>query len=147
MNSVWKALGSKLKEAIVSVMPVSLLVFALSCFGLGLVGEGASFLVLCFWACVGRLGLGLLLPALSTGSLDVLSAEELAQGAGAITFVRQLGGAFGVNLVTFFLEWRHLAGGGDHAANAWAFQQTFWLVTLLFLLAIWPALGVRATKA
>ncbi|QZX81566.1 DHA2 family efflux MFS transporter permease subunit [Metapseudomonas otitidis] len=124
-----------------------LLVFALSCFGLGLVGEGASFLVLCFWACVGRLGLGLLLPALSTGSLDVLSAEELAQGAGAITFVRQLGGAFGVNLVTFFLEWRHLAGGGDHAANAWAFQQTFWLVTLLFLLAIWPALGVRATKA
>ena len=30
MNSVWKALGSKLKEALVSVMPVSLLVFALS---------------------------------------------------------------------------------------------------------------------
>ena len=30
MNSVWKSLGSKLKEALISVMPVSLLVFALS---------------------------------------------------------------------------------------------------------------------
>ncbi len=30
MNSVWKSLGSKLKEALFSVMPVSLLVFALS---------------------------------------------------------------------------------------------------------------------
>ena len=30
MNSVWKSLGSKLKESLISVMPVSLLVFALS---------------------------------------------------------------------------------------------------------------------
>ena len=30
MNSVWKSLGSKLKEALISVMPVSLLVFVLS---------------------------------------------------------------------------------------------------------------------
>ena len=30
MNSVWKSLGSKLKEALISVMPVSILVFALS---------------------------------------------------------------------------------------------------------------------
>ncbi len=137
-------LSDKLSAALLLV--AGLLVFALSSLGLGLVDSGASFLVLCFWACLGRLGLGLLLPALSTGSLDVLSAEELALGAGAITFVRQLGGAFGVNLMTFFLEWRYHAGGGDLQAEALAFQQTFWLVAGLFLLAVWPAWGVRATK-
>ncbi|MNH40696.1 hypothetical protein D3C79_1020520 [compost metagenome] len=103
--------------------------------------------MLCAWACVGRLGLGLLLPALSTGSLDILSAEELALGAGAITFVRQLGGAFGINLLTFFLEWRHVAGGGDALAEALAFEQSFWLVALLFLVAVIPASGVRPARA
>ncbi|PTU74810.1 DHA2 family efflux MFS transporter permease subunit [Pseudomonas mangrovi] len=120
-----------------------LLIFALSMAGLGWVEQGSSFLVLCLWACLGRFGLGLLLPALSTGSMDVLSPEELSQGAGAITFVRQLGGAFGINLLTYFLEWRHLAEGTGTAANAEAFRQTFWLVALLFLLAAVPALGVR----
>ncbi|MOA48100.1 hypothetical protein D3C78_1707960 [compost metagenome] len=100
----------------------------------------------CVWACVGRLGLGLLLPAMSTGALDVLNPEELALGAGAITFVRQLGGAFGVNLLTYFLEWRHAASGGDAAAEALAFEQSFWLVAVLFLLAVIPARGVRPAR-
>lgn len=129
-----------------SMLVVGLLVFALSSAALGLMGAGASFLVLCGWACVGRLGLGLLLPALSTGSLDILSAEELALGAGAITFVRQLGGAFGINLLTFFLEWRHVAAGGDALAEALAFEQSFWLVALLFLVAVIPAWGVRPAR-
>lgn len=120
-----------------------LLIFALSMAGLGWLEQGSSFLVLCLWACLGRFGLGLLLPALGTGSMDVLSPEELTQGAGAITFVRQLGGAFGINLLTYFLEWRHLAEGGGVEADASAFRQTFWLVAVLFALAAIPALGVR----
>ncbi len=123
-----------------------LLVFALSAAGLGWLEPGASFLVLCFWACIGRVGLGLLLPALSTGSLDILSQEELAQGAGAITFVRQLGGAFGVNLLTFFLEWRHQREGADSAAEALAFQQSFWLMGAVFAITVLAAWGVKTTK-
>ncbi|MHA6493862.1 DHA2 family efflux MFS transporter permease subunit [Pseudomonas borbori] len=124
-----------------------LLVFALSSAGLGWIGPGASFVELCFWACVGRVGLGLLLPALSTGSLDILSAEELAQGAGAITFVRQLGGAFGVNLLTFFLEWRHRHEGADRAAEALAFQQSFWLMGAVFALTVLAAWGMRRNRS
>ncbi|MCY1533774.1 drug resistance MFS transporter, drug:H+ antiporter-2 (14 Spanner) (DHA2) family [compost metagenome] len=123
-----------------------LLVFALSAAGMGWLEQGASFAVLCFWACVGRVGLGLLLPALSTGSLDILGQEELAQGAGAITFVRQLGGAFGVNLLTFFLEWRHDREGGDLAAEALAFQQSFWLMAAVFALTVLAARKVSSTK-
>ena len=129
-----------------SLLIAGLLVFALSGAGLGWLEPGASFVVLCFWACVGRVGLGLLLPALSTGSLDILSQEELAQGAGAITFVRQLGGAFGVNLLTFFLEWRHAREGGDAPGEALAFQQSFWLMGAVFALTVLAALGVKATK-
>jgi EmrB/QacA subfamily drug resistance transporter len=123
-----------------------LLIFALSAVGLGWLQPGASFLLLCFWACVGRIGLGLLLPALSTGSLDILSPQELAQGAGAITFVRQLGGAFGVNLLTFFLEWRHDVEGGHAAAEAQAFQQSFWLMAAVFALTALAARGVRSAN-
>ncbi|MBT8768965.1 DHA2 family efflux MFS transporter permease subunit [Metapseudomonas boanensis] len=137
-------LSDRLSAAV--LLAVGLLVFALSSAALGAAGTGSSFLVLCFWACVGRVGLGLLLPALSTGSLDILSPQELALGAGTITFVRQLGGAFGVNLLTFFLEWRHLAAGGDSAAEAQAFEQCFWLVGILFMSAVIPAWGVRAAK-
>ena len=61
--------------------------------------------------------------------------------------MRQLGGAFGINLLTYFLEWRHLAEGTGVAADAVAFRQTFWLVALLFLLAAVPALGVRQYPA
>ena len=137
-------LSDRLSAALLLV--AGLLVFACSAAGLGWAGQGASFAVLCFWACVGRLGLGLVLPALSTGSLDILSPDELARGAGAITFMRQLGGAFGVNLLTYFLEWRHAAGGLSGQAELWAFQQSFWLMAALFLLALIPAWGIRVTE-
>ncbi len=125
------------------LLGLGLLICALSAAGLALIGPGASFLALCVWACIGRIGLGLLLPALSTASLDMLGPEELAEGAGAITFVRQLGGALGVNLLTFFLEWRHGAQGGDGAAELSAFQQSFALMALVFALTLLAARGVR----
>lgn len=137
-------LSDRLSAAVLLISGV--LVFALSAAGFGWLEPGASFAVLCFWACLGRVGLGILLPALSTASLDMLSQEELAQGAGAITFVRQLGGAFGVNLLTFFLEWRHRSEGADLAAEAVAFQQSFWVMAAVFALTVLAAWNVRSTK-
>ncbi|MGV8844119.1 MAG: DHA2 family efflux MFS transporter permease subunit [Pseudomonas sp.] len=137
-------LSDRLSAALLLV--TGLLVFALSMAGLGWAAQGASFALLCFWASVGRLGLGLLLPALNTSSLDILTADELAHGAGAITFMRQLGGAVGVSLLTCFIEWRHVAGGATVVAQALAFEQGFWLVAGLFILAILPAWGVRGSR-
>jgi EmrB/QacA subfamily drug resistance transporter len=137
-------LSDRLSAAL--LLSLGLLAFAVSAVGFALIAPGASFLVLCLWACLGRSGLALMLPALSTGSLDMLKPEELAQGTGAITFVRQLGGAFGVNLMTFFLEWRHAAEGGDSLAEMVAFKQTFWLVALIFLVTILAARGVKLTR-
>ncbi|WP_341303405.1 DHA2 family efflux MFS transporter permease subunit [Pseudomonas sp. TMP25] len=137
-------LSDRLSAAV--LLCAGLLIFALSAAGLAWIEQGASFLLLCFWASVGRIGLGILLPALSTGSLDILSPEELAQGAGAITFVRQLGGAFGVNLLTFFLEWRYSAEGGNQFAEMLAFKQSFWLVAAVFAVTVIAAWGVKSAR-
>lgn len=137
-------LSDRLSTAVLLVS--GLLMLALSSFGLGWLEPGASFLVLCCWACVGRVGLGILLPALSTGALDILGREQLAHGAGAITFVRQLGGAFGVNLLTFFLEWRHRREGGDFSAEVVAFQQSYLLMGALFVLTVLAAWNIRPSQ-
>jgi len=55
---------------------------------------------------LGRIGLGVMMPALNAGALSVLAPAMLAQGTGTINFVRQLGGAFGVSLLAAATEVR-----------------------------------------
>src|SRR5260370_15757724 len=64
-----------------------------------------------FWTLVGmvmlsRLGLGFINPALNVSSLRALPADKVRQGAGVANFMRQLGGAFGINLMVAFCEVR-----------------------------------------
>ena len=65
-----------------------------------------TFWTLAWWTVISRIGLGLVFPSLTAGSLKVLPRELIAQGSGAMNFIRQLGGAFGVNLLAVFLERR-----------------------------------------
>lgn len=121
-----------------------LILFALSIiwFGFFAVGTGAMWLAI--WAGIGRAGLGLLSPAINTASLQSLAKDDLAYGAGAITFVRQIGGAFGINLLTAFLQWRytHLEGAEEGLLSV-AYEHTFLLFGAAFLLALWPAWRLR----
>src|SRR3546814_15176152 len=55
---------------------------------------------------LGLIGLGFTMPSLNAGALKALPMTQLGQGSGAINFVRQLGGAFGVNLLSIALERR-----------------------------------------
>jgi EmrB/QacA subfamily drug resistance transporter len=64
-----------------------------------------------FWTLVGmvmvsRLGLGFINPSLNASSLKALPADKVRQGAGIANFMRQLGGAFGINLMVAFFEVR-----------------------------------------
>ena len=58
-----------------------------------------------------------------------------------VNFVRQLGGAIGVNLLAVVLEWRSGAPGLADAARP--FHECFAIVTLAFALAIVPAWFIR----
>src|SRR5947199_4034255 len=65
----------------------------------------------CFWPLVLRgVGLGLLFVPLTTMALSGLRGKDIAQGAGLTNMIRQLGGSFGIALVTTFIQlrsWTH----------------------------------------
>jgi predicted MFS family arabinose efflux permease len=131
------------------LVAAGLALLALSFALMASVGPGTALLVLMLWAVVGRIGLGLVLPALTLGAVPGLDAQVIPQAASAINFLRQLGGAIGVSLVGIFLEWRlrvH-ALAGESALPA--FADTFWLVAGLIAAATLAAVRMRfsGTKA
>ena len=69
------------------------------------------------WIVLGRIGLGLITPSLNAGALRALAPELLAQGSGALNFVRQFGGAMGVNLLSVLID-RRTTFHGDALAQA-----------------------------
>ncbi len=89
--------------------PNRLIIIGLPLFGVSaLLMAGASvdtpFWQFAWWLIISRMGVGLVFTPLTTASLRVLPPELLAQGSGTINFIRQLGGAFGVNLLAFTLD-------------------------------------------
>jgi MFS transporter, DHA2 family, multidrug resistance protein len=83
-----------------------MIIFAWSSWLMAQVDANTAFWLLAWWTVLSRIGLGLVFPALSAASLRVLPAALVAQGSGAVNFTRQLGGAFGVNLLAVALERR-----------------------------------------
>jgi DHA2 family multidrug resistance protein len=90
-----------------------------------------------FWTLVGfvmtsRLGLGFINPSLNSSALKVLPADKVRQGAGIANFMRQLGGAFGTNLLVALFEVRtHFHAEALTATQDWANQTSLRLVTLV----------------
>jgi MFS family permease len=83
-----------------------LVCFGVSAYWLGSVDANTPFWSIAWCVVVSRIGLGLIKPALNVTALRALRPELLGQGAGMINFSRQLGGAFGVNLLSVVLDRR-----------------------------------------
>lgn len=101
-------LAGRLTDGLPHYAPVlfGLLVFAFSSWLMAAADIDTSFWEFAMWLMVGRMGLGFIMPGLSAGALQVLPLSLISQGSGGINFVRQLGGALGVNLLAVFLEFR-----------------------------------------
>ncbi len=89
--------------------PYLLIILGLILFGWsGFLMTGADtstdFWEFTWWVLIGRLGLGCISPALNSGAVQVLELEQMGHGAGNINFMRQLGGAVGVSLLSVHLE-------------------------------------------
>jgi len=80
--------------------------FALSSFLLARVDMNTPFFDIAFWTLLGRIGLSFIFPVLNAAALRPLPWEDLAHGSGIVNFLRQLGGAFGVNLLAIFHQRR-----------------------------------------
>ena len=83
-----------------------LVCFALSSYWLSDVDVNSAFWTVAGCVMLSRVGLALIKPSLNVTALKSLRPELLGQGAGMINFARQLGGAFGVNLLSVMLDRR-----------------------------------------
>lgn len=83
---------------------VGLMLFATSFFLLSFADVDTDFVTLAIWIMISRMGMGLIFPSLSAGSLRLLPLNMLSQGSSTMNFTRQLGGAFGVNLLAVLLD-------------------------------------------
>ncbi|XHR29666.1 MAG: DHA2 family efflux MFS transporter permease subunit [Chthoniobacteraceae bacterium] len=91
---------------------VGLGIFGVSNWLCGGVDVDTPFWLFALWIVVGRIGLGMITPSLNAGALRALPHALLAQGSGTVNFVRQLGGALGVNLLSVIIDRR----GAFHGA-------------------------------
>jgi DHA2 family multidrug resistance protein len=125
-----------------------LIVLSLSFFSLSRGSSATTFLTLVWLVILGRIGLGFVLPALNLGALRGLDEELVIQGASAINFLRQLGGAIGVSLIGIVLEWRLAVRGAPlhrdgQGAGIAAFNETLMLVAALCAIAVLAAWRMR----
>src|SRR5436853_7536398 len=81
---------------------------------------------------VSRLGLGFINPSLNASSLKAVPADKVRQGAGIANFRRQLGVAFGINLMVAFFEVRtHFHAEALTATQDWGNPTTARLLVLI----------------
>jgi len=65
-----------------------------------------SFFTFAWWMAIGRIGIGFAFPPMSMAGVRSVPAELVGQASGVLNFMRQLGGAFGVNLCSLILAQR-----------------------------------------
>jgi MFS transporter, DHA2 family, multidrug resistance protein len=83
-----------------------LIFFAISAFWLAGVDTNMPFWVVAFAVVISRIGMAFIKPALNVTALRALQPGQISQGSGMINFSRQIGGAFGVNLLSVMLDRR-----------------------------------------
>lgn len=124
-----------------SLVLFGIVVFALSAVLFAVTGHLVGFGWLAFWAILGRIGIGFMLPALSTGAMNPLPPELMGAGSSTINFARQLGGALGVNIVALTIEFGEHQGGLPTFS---AFQSAWWLVAVFVAVAAIPVWKMRS---
>lgn len=142
MLAVALPLGGHLTDrgGAVTAMLTGLALFAVASFLLGGNIQTPLALVWIAWTSLSRLGLGLIVPGLNQSAVGSVPPQHINQATATTNFLRQLGGALGVSLVSQFLGWREL-----HESLPTAFAQTYMLTGVIFLLAMIP--GWRMTHA
>lgn len=120
-----------------------LLVFGLSFLYFGLRGSVVSYAEILGDTMIGRVGLGLIIPALTLATLRHLQPRLMGEASMVNNYVRQLGGVLGIAIVAVFVEWRIAVHGGTPQGIDAAYSEAFLLLTATFLLATVAALRMK----
>jgi EmrB/QacA subfamily drug resistance transporter len=110
------------------------------------VNEHSPYFALLLWVALGRIGLSLILPALSIGTVRGLKPAEIPQATSMSSFMRQLGGVIGISLVGIALESRLRAHGVELASpgpvdsnRLAAFDEIFVFLAIVSFTAVFAA--------
>jgi EmrB/QacA subfamily drug resistance transporter len=126
------------------IVGIGLAFFIASMVLIGLADTRTAVAWLIVWMLLGRLGVGLMMPPVTTASLGLLPDSLLDRGSGIINFGRQIGGALGVNLSAILAQYasdfyRFRYPGLDKARVFEAgFDYAFVALALVFIAAFWP---------
>ncbi len=128
--------------------------FILSCAFLGRIDAATTIPWLLLWILVGRVGLGLMMPSVTAGSLLLLEPQRVPQASGTINFGRQLGSSLGVSLISIVLDvasgshqdgFALLDDAGRRAALAHGYDVAFLTLAGVFVVGL-PALGLMRQR-
>ena len=99
-------LSGRLADHVPAHLPImaGCLLFSAAAWLLSDADVNTGFWQLAAFAVISRLALGLVMPNMGKVAMTAVPADKLNQAAGTYNFLRQLGGAFGVNLTALTLE-------------------------------------------
>ncbi len=119
-------LAGRITDSIPAHIPIAagLLIFSIGFFLIQAVDVNTTFWVLVAYTAINRVGLSLSIPSLSVAALRAVPATKLARGAASSTFFRDLGGGFGIALLTAFFEHRTQFHGEAMAATQTSANET-----------------------
>ncbi|PPE69227.1 DHA2 family efflux MFS transporter permease subunit [Caldimonas thermodepolymerans] len=116
------------------ITTIGLVLFGSSFFLFFLYDGRVSYAELIAITLVGRIGLGMILPALNLATVRELPAHRLAQSTVVVSYVRQLGGVIGIAAMAVFVEWRVAVLGPSAVLQAYA--QSFCFLGLVILASV-----------
>ncbi|MDR2837280.1 MAG: MFS transporter, partial [Azonexus sp.] len=114
---------------------LGLIVLSASFFIFAALGGAIQYAAIIMATVLGRLGMGLILPALNLATLRHVQAQQLGQSSVIVSYARQLGGVMGVAIMAVFIEWRETAHGVTPPGIYTAYAQSFLFLATVFVLA------------
>ena len=100
--------SGRLADNVASHIPITAgcLIFAVATYMMSTADVNTAFWTIAFFAVLSRGAIGLVMPNMGAAAMRAVTPDKLNLAAGAYNFVRQYGGAFGVNSTAALLEYR-----------------------------------------
>jgi EmrB/QacA subfamily drug resistance transporter len=119
-------LAGRITDSIPAHIPIAtgLMIFSVSLFLISVVDVNTTFWALVGFTLITRVGLSLAIPSLSVAALRAVPPNKISRGASSSTFIRNLGGGFGIALLTAFFQHRSRHHGDALTATQTAANTT-----------------------
>jgi MFS family permease len=112
-------LAGRITDSVPAHIPIAvgLLIFSIGFFLIQAIDVNTTFWLLVVYTSINRVGLSLSIPALSAAALQAVPTNKLARGTSSSTFIRNVGGGFGITLLTAYFQHRTQFHGQAFAAT------------------------------